>query len=199
LQRFRIGTRIAVNDEREELVKVFVDLPNHWLWKGESMWARALGDDLYELRNSPFCAYGLNYRDVVLAKAESPSEKPRIRHVERSSGHRTLRFRFAAEVSRSDRDTMLAQLNKLGTTFEGHEYRFFSLDVPPVADYQAVCNQLFASRTCEQYVARPLRHAVKLAPLPQRNPWTYAFSIALLPSEAFLQYHCLGSQVFVHS
>lgn len=160
MQHFWIGTQIAVNDEREELVKVFVDLPNHWLWKGESMWARALGKDLYELENSPFCAYGLNYKDVVLAQADSPSDKPRIRRVERRSGHRTLRFRFPAEVDRSDRDSMLDKLNRLGTSFEGHEYRFFSLDAPPSADYQAVCDQLFVweadgvleYETCEERV-----------------------------------------------
>jgi len=124
------------------------------------MWARALGNDLYELENSPFCAYGLNYKDVVLAQAESPSAKPLICRVERRGGHRTLRFRFPAEVDRSNRDSMLAQLNSLGTSFEGHEYRFFSLDVPPSADYQAICDQLFAweadgvleYETCEERV-----------------------------------------------
>jgi hypothetical protein len=55
---------------------------------------------------------------------------------------------------------MLAQLNSLGATYEGHEYRFFSLDVPPSADYQAVCDQLSAweaggdleYETCEERV-----------------------------------------------
>lgn len=100
-----------MNGEREELVKVFVDLPNHWLWKGESMWARALGMDLYELDNSPFCAYGLNYKDVVFARPNSPSEKPRICRIERRSGHRTLRFNFAEEADRHTRDRILSQLN----------------------------------------------------------------------------------------
>jgi len=151
----------ADGEERgKKLVKVHVDLPNHWLWKGESMWARALGDDLYELLNSPFCAYGLNYKDVVFAQAAKPSEKPRIQRLERRCGHRTLRFRFPTEVDRSRRDGMLAQLNRLGATYEGHEYRFFSLDVPPSADYQAVCDQLSAweaggvleYETCEERV-----------------------------------------------
>jgi hypothetical protein len=149
-----------MDDKQEELVKVFVDLPNHWLWKGESMWARALGNDRYELNNSPFCAYGLNYKDVVLAQRGSTSEKPRILRVERRSGHRTLRFRFNTEVDRLDRDSMLGRLNQLGASFEGDEYRFFSLDVPPSADYQAVCDQLFVweangvleYETCEERV-----------------------------------------------
>lgn len=111
------------------------------------MWARALGDDLYELNNSPFSAYGLNYRDVVLAVAENPSEKPRIRRLERRSGHRTLRFMFPDEVARSERDRLLESLTGMGTSFEGHEYRFFSLDVPPNTDYQTICDQLSAWET----------------------------------------------------
>jgi hypothetical protein len=136
-----------MTDEREDLVKVFVDLPNHWDCKGESMWARALGDDLYELENSPFCAYGLNYKDVVCAKAESSFEKPRILRIERRSGHRTLRFRFHAEVGRADRDRWLGELNQLGSSYEGDGYRFFTLDIPPGVDYQTICDKLFAWET----------------------------------------------------
>jgi len=59
--------------DRDPLVKLHVDLPNHWLWKGESMWVRPLGGDLYEIENSPFCAYGLSYKDVVIARSVSPA------------------------------------------------------------------------------------------------------------------------------
>ena len=55
---------------------------------------------------------------------------------------------------------MIDALNRLGTSFEGHENRFFSLDVPPESNYQAVCDQLFAwevggaleYETCEERV-----------------------------------------------
>src|SRR5689334_16998522 len=110
---------IAVSDTQKDLVKVYVDLPNHWMYKGESMWARALGNDLYELDNSPFCAYGLNYKDVVFALADNPSQKPRILRIDRRGGHRTLRFRFPATVDRSDRDRFMEKLVGMGTSFEG--------------------------------------------------------------------------------
>jgi len=133
-----------LNDNRENLVKVFIDLPNYWLWKDESMWAPALGNDLYELDNSPFCACGLSYKDVVLAIAESPSQKPRVLRIEWRGGHRTLRFRFPENVDRPERDRILEKLTGMGTFLEGGGYCLSSLDVPPSTDYQAVCDQLFA-------------------------------------------------------
>ena len=66
----------------ENLRNIHVDLPNHPTACGESMWAVDLGDDLYELRNVPFLAYGLNYGDVVRATQDGPGLKPEIRSVE---------------------------------------------------------------------------------------------------------------------
>src|SRR5262245_56299849 len=80
--------------DAEGLTKVHIDLPNHWWFKGESLWARPLGDDLYEIHNVPFCAYDINCRDVVRATADGPDLKPEIREVVRRSGNRTLRIIF---------------------------------------------------------------------------------------------------------
>src|SRR5260370_42030375 len=98
-------------DDVSDLVKVFVDLPNHWDTNGESMWARSLGDDLYELHNSPFSAYDLNYLDVVVALSAEPGLKPQICRMERRSGHKTLRLIFKAETARAVRDQILAKIN----------------------------------------------------------------------------------------
>lgn len=38
---------IAVTND-PDLTKLHIDLPNHWATGGESLWARSLGDDLYE-------------------------------------------------------------------------------------------------------------------------------------------------------
>jgi hypothetical protein len=125
------------------LVKVFVDLPHHWDSNGESMWARALGGDLYELHNSPFSAYDLNYLDVVVAISVDPDKKPQVRSIDRRSGHRTLRFIFKSDTDREARDRMLAELGSIGTTYEGSNYTLFSLDIPPDQNYQAVCDKLW--------------------------------------------------------
>ena len=56
----------------EGLVKVRVRLADHGRWRYESLWAKPLGDDLYELRNTPWLADGLHHRDVVRC---APSEQ----------------------------------------------------------------------------------------------------------------------------
>jgi hypothetical protein len=108
------------------------------------MWARPLGGDLYELHNSPFCAYDLNYLDVVYAASGNPDHKPLIIRVERRSGHRTLRAIFDKEVARPQRLLLLKGLDKYGVTWEGSDYTRFSLDIPLQGDYEAICDQFWA-------------------------------------------------------
>lgn len=129
---------------KKALTKVLVQLPNHWATSGESMWARALGNDLYELENSPFHAYDLNYRDVVYAVADDPRHKPIVRRVERRSGRRTLRVVFLEHVSEPQRTLLLKGLDRFGVTWEGADARLFSLDIPGESQYQPVCDQLWA-------------------------------------------------------
>ena len=79
-----------------ELTRIRVDLPNHWWHKEELLWARPLGGDTYEIAKMPFCAYGLNCGDVVLATPDAPDLKPEVRSVLRRSGNRTLRMSFGS-------------------------------------------------------------------------------------------------------
>jgi hypothetical protein len=130
-------------DEVPDLVKVFVDLPNHWNTNGESMWAKPLGDDLYELHNSPFSAYDLNYLDIVVALSAEPHLKPQVIRVERRSGHQTLRLIFMAETARVERDNILAKINELGATYENANSTLYSIDIPRTEDYQPLCDQLW--------------------------------------------------------
>ena len=130
--------------DSDELTKVVVELPNHWATNGESMWARPLGNDLYELDNSPFHAYDLNYRDVVYAKADDRQRTPIVRRVERRSGHRTLRAIFFKHVNDAQRDKLLQELGRFGVTWEGADGRLFALNIPAEAEYQPVCDQLWA-------------------------------------------------------
>ena len=125
--------------EREDLTKVLVDLTTG----SESMWARPLGDGLFELDNSPFYAYDLNYKDVVYAVAMHPDQKPLVRRVERRGGHRTLRARFGDNVPKPHRALLLKGLDRHGVTWEGADHRLFSLDIPPEGNYKAVCDQLW--------------------------------------------------------
>jgi uncharacterized protein DUF4265 len=148
-------------DEREALTKVHIDLPNHWHLKGEAIWAQDLGDDLYEIRNVPFCAYGLNYLDVVRATADGPDLKPEIQEVVRRSGHRTLRIMFKEGLSEDAQARSLADLASLDTSYERFDDRYVCLDVHPTADYGVVRDHLdemerasvLDYETCEERVA----------------------------------------------
>jgi uncharacterized protein DUF4265 len=124
--------------EDEQLTKILVDLPNHWATGGESMWAKDLGGDLYEIRNVPFHAYGLNFADVVRAVSSSPKKKPLVREVARPSGHRTLRVFFSESVPADARLELLRSLNELRGSFEGASPKYFAIDVEPEGDYDAI-------------------------------------------------------------
>jgi hypothetical protein len=97
---------------QDEFAKVHVDLPNNPDTGGEAMWATPLGNDLYELRNSPFFAYGLNYGDVVRAVPRAPDQKPSVLEVVRRSGHRTAWVTFIDEASAQARSQRLAELHR---------------------------------------------------------------------------------------
>jgi len=128
--------------ESEELTKVRVDLPNHRASGGESMWALPLGNDTYELRNTPFHAYDLNFLDVVEARSATPDQKPAVVRVVTRSGHRTLRVQFSEAMPVQDRLNRLESLASLGASFEGKDDGFFAIDVSPDGGYEAVCDQL---------------------------------------------------------
>jgi hypothetical protein len=127
---------------RIPLIEVHVDLPYHWRACGEYIWARPLGDDLYELQNVPFLAYGLNHHDVVKATAEAPGLAPEIRRVVVPSGHRTVRIFFARRLSRGRRLGLLQRLVRLSVGYEKNPAGYFALDVTCEADIFEVLERL---------------------------------------------------------
>ena len=148
--------------EGERLTKIHIDLPHHWGTGGESMWAAELGGGLYELRNTPFYAYDLNFGDVVRAIPDSPDLKPEIREVVRRSGNRTLRVWFKREAVAEGRALELVQsLKGEHVSFEGATKYFFALDLEPQADITQVREVLdewerlgwIEYETCEARVA----------------------------------------------
>jgi Domain of unknown function (DUF4265) len=134
---------MSESKEDEQLTKIHLELPDHKCAGGESFWAKPLGDDLYELRNSPFYAYDLHFMDVVLARSESPDKKPEIIRIVRHSGHKTLRVWFLPNFPAEQRHRLLVSLNKWKGFYENADDQLFAIDVEPDGDYQAVCNQLW--------------------------------------------------------
>jgi hypothetical protein len=150
-----------MGDPSGEWTRIHIELPNHWGFKGESMWVRNLGDDLYEIRNIPCCAYGLNYCDVARARADAVELKPEIREVVRWSGHRTLRASFADSRMPEDRqDKYIRATEAIGALVERATPTFICIDIPPEASYAQVreyLEQLEAAgalsyETCEERI-----------------------------------------------
>ncbi len=134
-----------MSEESEEgLVKVFIDLPNHWAISGESIWAKPLENDEYEIRNTPFYAYGLNWGDIVKAVSLDPTLKPEVREVVRPSGNRTLRLYFKKNLDHRSQLQLLEEICKLGLSYERANEILIALDIPSESDYGAICDHLWA-------------------------------------------------------
>jgi hypothetical protein len=126
----------------EGLVKLRVALPNHPHVKGETLWGKPVSGGLYEVRNVPFHAYGLNFRDLVEVSADAAVQPPTIRQVRVRSGHRTLRVCFTEEALLEERVPNLMTLRALGATFEGASQAYFAIDVEPGGAYGLICEHL---------------------------------------------------------
>jgi hypothetical protein len=126
----------------QKLTKIYIPLPEGGGPSGESFWAKPLGNDLYELWNSPFHAYNLNFLDTVRAIPDAPDEKPRIVEVVRRGGHKTLRVLFSESVPVDERQRLLKGLNRFKAYYENADDRLYAVDVEPDGDYQAVSDQL---------------------------------------------------------
>lgn len=122
----------------DDLTKIVVPLPNHWAAESESMWARALGSGLFEIRNVPFYAYGLNHLDVVRAVELSADDTPVVQELVKASGHHTLRVFFNGTTRGSEHVELLRQLDVYRASFEHARAGHFAIDVEPGGDYAAI-------------------------------------------------------------
>jgi hypothetical protein len=122
-----------MENQEEAFVKIVVDIPEPDLGvSGESLWAVALGDDVYELRNSPWHARNLNWGDWVKAVAPDDTKKPVFVSVVKRSGHRTIHIFVEKELER--KVEILAEINRLGASYENNDSKMYAVDCPPEMD-----------------------------------------------------------------
>jgi hypothetical protein len=127
----------------DNLTKIHLDLPRNEDVGGESFWAEDLGKNLYRLRNTPFYAYGINFYDIVYAKAESSELKPSILKVQEYCGHKTLRVIFLDQATIDERVERLNQLHQYKAYHENANDILFAIDIEPDGNYGSVCDLLF--------------------------------------------------------
>ena len=105
----------------------------------ETLWATSLGEDAFELDNSPFYAYGVSWKDVVFAPFDSTEGFPSFQNVIHKSGHRTVRLIFDPPVEDGNSSDLILQgLVSLGCTYEGANRGFMSIDIPAGVDLENV-------------------------------------------------------------
>lgn len=93
----------------------------------EHLWARPIGDSLFEIDNTPFFARGVSFRDVVLAERQGGLNV--FREVVRRSGHRTLRAILFDQTLTS---ALREQLRMVGCETElSHIPGLIAIDAPP--------------------------------------------------------------------
>lgn len=131
-----------MNDADDKLEKIFIDLPNHAVTGGESIWAFRLDDGTYQIDNIPFYAYGLNYKDIVKVNARENDKKPIVEAVVVPSGHATVRVVFSKGFGKQEQKPVIEELEAMNVTIERAFENYVALDIPPEADYDVVRDRL---------------------------------------------------------
>jgi Domain of unknown function (DUF4265) len=132
----------AMPSPEEEFVKVVIDISDPDMDVGaEGLWAVSLGNDVYEIRNSPWYARNINWGDWVRAVAPSDDESPIFESVVKRSGHRTIHLTFLDSGLRL-KEEILGELNKLGASYENNDSKMYALDCPPETDATTVIRYL---------------------------------------------------------
>jgi hypothetical protein len=109
----------------------------------ETLWAIPLGNDRYQLDNSPFYAYGVSWQDVILAPYDKQEGFPTFQSVLEASGNRTVRVFFEPPVAPGNSsDQVLQGLVALGCSYEGANRKYISVNIPPDVELQQVCSYL---------------------------------------------------------
>jgi hypothetical protein len=144
----------------ENFVKIVIDLPDAEDGVGgEGMWSVKVGEDLYEVRNSPWHTTEINYLDVVRAIAPAEDKNPVVTEVFHRGGHRTIHVVFL-EDGATKKDEIIAHLKSLGTTYECAHSTLYAFDLEPEVDFDPIADYL---AECEAEGWLSFRHA----PQPQ--------------------------------
>ena len=126
-------------DDEAADAKVWFELAPEGGWPpaaSESLWARSIAPDLYELRNVPWFALGYAFGDVVRTAVGEQGEPIVVQQV-KWSGRYTVRVIPLGDLP--DRDAVMdviKQFSALGAECESAlpAHRIVALDIPPTAE-----------------------------------------------------------------
>ena len=119
-----------------DLVKVVLTGPDGEV---ETLWARPVGENLFELDNTPWYAYGVSLKDVIEARRPDPNAFPEFIRVVKKSGYRTVRLILEPAADKdSASQAILDRLVQLGCSYEGANHIYISIDIPPEVDLERI-------------------------------------------------------------
>jgi hypothetical protein len=109
----------------------------------ETLWAFDLGEDRYQLDNSPFYAYSVSVGDIVYAPVDPDEGRPTFSRVLEKSGNRTVRVIFDPPLADGNSsDDVVKELLALGCSYEGANPTYLCIVIPQESDFAAVCSHL---------------------------------------------------------
>lgn len=123
-----------MNKSNTGLTKIVFELePSEWHDHGtESLWAKLLGDNAYQIDNIPFYAYGVSDKDIVFAK--KIDNELLFQKVIKNGGHSTYRIFQNEDVEGQVFSAYWKPLEEIGCGKETGGDGFFAVDVPPETD-----------------------------------------------------------------
>ena len=105
----------------------------------ETLWATPLGEDRYQIENSPFYAYAVSWKDIVYAPYNLDEKFPTFERVISKSGHKTIRIVFETPATEgSESYKVLQQLVSLGCSYEGANKLYICIDIPPEVEIDRI-------------------------------------------------------------
>ena len=124
----------------EPNAKVLFRVPNEdGTAEVETLWATPLGDDKYQLDNSPFYAYSVSWQDIVYAPFHPEEGFPTFERVLSKSGNRTIRVLFDSPVEADNPSGRVMQgLVALGCDYEGANKHYVSVNIPAGVELESV-------------------------------------------------------------
>ncbi len=94
-------TRVVNRDKISENVKIEFRVKDGDSVNVETPWANKIGDNIYELDNSPFYAYNVSWKDVIEA-LPGPDGMLEFKKVVKKSGHKTVRVIFDPPINQNE-------------------------------------------------------------------------------------------------
>lgn len=108
---------------------------------GESLWADKVSNNIYQLKNIPFFAYGVNFNDQVLVEEDEYGVLQVIKVLQTSKYH-TIRVFFVDNKSGKENYDRLKNFKGEHVGLEQWNDDLYAINVTPSRDYEEVIDVL---------------------------------------------------------